>query len=236
MDRSYEYEYMDETSIPGELICSICTSPFIDPVQIQCEDTFCCQCITTWIQRGNSSCPLCRQTVSSNNIRSSTRLIRNMLNQLKVKCKLCKQITIERGNFDDHLSSVHPDHRQYQNNATQAEHNPERHIPNHSSSKISIIFFGFLTICLIFYCLLRKYVELNIVIKTTNTHEKKIMIEPIYCPNRMQYSSSQNAPFEQSNLLTIEHQRCLNYFYMSDSHIKKWTLIYRLEYFFVRIK
>jgi vacuolar-type H+-ATPase subunit I/STV1 len=102
------YEYIDEASINPELICSICQSPFIDPQHTPCDDTFCRECITNWIQRQNASCPLCRKPLSINVLKQATRTVRNMLNQLPVKCTSCGQTELQRGNFNDHIQKVCP--------------------------------------------------------------------------------------------------------------------------------
>lgn len=106
MNRSYDY--MDETSINDEFICIFCRLPFVDPVETPCDKTFCRQCITSWIERGNSSCPLCRQYLSVDKLTRSPRIIRNILDQLKVKCSICGQINLERSHFDDHIQRICP--------------------------------------------------------------------------------------------------------------------------------
>ena len=102
------YEYMDEESINKDLICSICELPFNDPSYAPCGETFCHQCITRWVQRGNNSCPHCRQPLLTTALRRTPRSLRNMLDRLQVKCIACGQTEINRGNFDDHIQKVCP--------------------------------------------------------------------------------------------------------------------------------
>ncbi len=102
------FEYMNKTSIDPELICNICESPFNDPCCTSCDETFCRKCIMQWIQKGNSSCPHCRRSLSINNLRQVPRPLQNMLDRLPVKCLICRQTKLERGNFDDHIQKVCP--------------------------------------------------------------------------------------------------------------------------------
>jgi hypothetical protein len=102
------YEYMNEDKIDKDLICSICESPFNDPYYAPCNETYCRECITHWIQRGNNSCPHCRQTVSINVLRQAPRSLRNMLDRIPVKCITCGQTQLNRGNFDDHIQKLCP--------------------------------------------------------------------------------------------------------------------------------
>jgi hypothetical protein len=98
-----EFEYMNEGLINDELKCSICHRPFELPVSTEiCEHTFCQKCIKTWLEE-NQTCSSCRQTVLfSNFIPVTNRIVLNLLNRIPVRCILCRQINIERGNFKDH--------------------------------------------------------------------------------------------------------------------------------------
>ncbi|CAF1355014.1 unnamed protein product [Adineta ricciae] len=102
------YEYVDEASIDPELICSICHQPFQDPQYTPCDDTFCRRCITQWIQTQNTSCPICRKSLSIDNLTQVNRPLRNMLNRLQVKCTTCGQSGLQRGDLDDHMNKICP--------------------------------------------------------------------------------------------------------------------------------
>jgi uncharacterized coiled-coil DUF342 family protein len=102
------YEYMDRDSIDPELICSICHLPFTDPRHTLCGETFCYECITNWIQTQNASCPICQESLSVDVLTKASRMIRNMLNRLRIKCIVCGQADIQRGDFDDHIQKVCP--------------------------------------------------------------------------------------------------------------------------------
>jgi ubiquitin conjugation factor E4 B len=106
MANDTNYEYVNEAAIDTELICSsICKAPLIDPVCTPCDHTFCRKCITGWGNTGNVRCPACNQQLASiDNLPQATRLVRNMLDRLPVKCTFCGKTGLERGNFSDHIS------------------------------------------------------------------------------------------------------------------------------------
>lgn len=101
------YTYMNEDQIDRELICMICNEPFQSPVNCtQCGQTLCEQCNDIWNET-NLSCPLCRKE-NSQYVPVISRIVINQLNRLLVKCPLCQQINIERGNFSDHMTCTCP--------------------------------------------------------------------------------------------------------------------------------
>jgi hypothetical protein len=97
------YEYMNEGLVDDELKCSICYHPFVSPVSTEiCGHTFCQKCIETWLLE-QQTCPTCRRRVLFTDFKPvSTRVILNLLNRIPVRCTSCRQINIERGNFNDH--------------------------------------------------------------------------------------------------------------------------------------
>ncbi|CAF1392977.1 unnamed protein product [Rotaria sordida] len=104
-----KYDYINEDSISECLKCKICSNPFIDPVKTKCkpkEHVFCSHCIKEWLQR-DLSCPSCRQNVKIRDLTPITeRIFVDVLNELPVKCLLCKQKGLERGDFDEHASET----------------------------------------------------------------------------------------------------------------------------------
>ncbi|CAF2103242.1 unnamed protein product [Rotaria magnacalcarata] len=105
-NRNYTYEYIDETSINHELICS---RPFIRSTATPCNHTFCHQCIENWFSEKYQSCPTCRRYIKS--IKECTpvsRIITNMFDQAAVKCSKCGQTSLTRGNFNDHINKTCP--------------------------------------------------------------------------------------------------------------------------------
>lgn len=109
MDSS-KYEYVNENQISPQLICSICSSPFIDPHCTKCRHTFCGPCITPWLQRQRreDSCPLCRAKISLRDITPASHELCSLLDGLPVKCLACQQTAIQRGQFQAHLDRSCP--------------------------------------------------------------------------------------------------------------------------------
>jgi hypothetical protein len=106
------YEYMNEESINELLKCPICTRPFIDPVSTKCDTKphiFCRCCIEERVRSNSSSCPSCHQNLSIQDLTLITDgIIRDMLDQILVKCLGCEQTELKRSNFDAHKKEVCP--------------------------------------------------------------------------------------------------------------------------------
>ncbi|CAF3916035.1 unnamed protein product [Rotaria sp. Silwood1] len=104
-----QYEYMDETSINSELICIICNKPFIEPISTPCDHTFCRECLKRWIEKNKKNCPTCRHSILSIDIVTQvSRPLRNMIDQLRIKCLVCNEMGLQRSNFNDHINKVCP--------------------------------------------------------------------------------------------------------------------------------
>jgi hypothetical protein len=71
-------EYMGEDSIDLNRIPNICHRPFIDPVCTPCDHAYGHGCTTKW------------------------------LDQLRVRCRLCEDTGLQRGNFNDHINKGCP--------------------------------------------------------------------------------------------------------------------------------
>lgn len=70
-----------------ELICAICYAVLKNPLMTDCcQQTFCDDCITEWIGEQNS-CPNCRKVVMSSQLRPIPRLLKNMIDELIIKCE-----------------------------------------------------------------------------------------------------------------------------------------------------
>ena len=99
------YEYMNETEVDSELKCTICVEPFLKPVSLSCQHTFCRKCIEPWLNECRS-CPTCHRSpvFGQSKIFSpiNTHIVNNQLDRLLVRCNLCGEINIERGNFSEH--------------------------------------------------------------------------------------------------------------------------------------
>ena len=103
-----DYEYLNEDRIDPDLICSICFSPFKDPVTGPCGDAFCRTCITRWIEKQDASCPLCRKSLSNRVLTPAIHMVRNILDRLQVTCLACGQSNLLRGQFQMHVKNVCP--------------------------------------------------------------------------------------------------------------------------------
>ncbi|CAF3909813.1 unnamed protein product, partial [Rotaria magnacalcarata] len=108
------YEYVDRENIDPDLICRICRSPLIDPILVQCGDTYCRLCIEKYMGSG-SNCPsqLCNQLLSTDHLTPNPppRLVISILDKLQVRCQLCKKTNINRGTFDEHIKTSCSEYR-----------------------------------------------------------------------------------------------------------------------------
>lgn len=101
-------EYVDEDSIDPNFMCGVCQKPFIDPVSTPCDHTYCRECITRWLtENTNHSCPTClQQPILIKNLTPTSRILRNMLDQIRVRCTLCEQTGLQRGQYPDHINKI----------------------------------------------------------------------------------------------------------------------------------
>ena len=104
MSEPPDYEYMDERNIDSALICSICTDPLHDPRITSCRHAFCYNCITTWTQTSNTTCPQCRRPVSP--LSQAPVTLSRRLDSLKVKCTRCGQTDLNWRDFLHHIQNV----------------------------------------------------------------------------------------------------------------------------------
>lgn len=98
MNNTFAPYYLSPLTISEELHCSICTSPFIDPVTLkakakdqQCSHTFCKSCINEWLNKKEETeksykCPYCQTEVLKKHS-PADKPICNMVNSLQVRCK-----------------------------------------------------------------------------------------------------------------------------------------------------
>lgn len=72
--------------VDEELICPICSSVLEEPLQvISCEHAFCSACIQEWLSR-QPTCPVDRNPITTANLRSVPRILRNLLARLSISC------------------------------------------------------------------------------------------------------------------------------------------------------
>lgn len=94
--------------VDEELICPICTEVLEDPVQsCSCEHAYCRACIDKWIVQ-KQICPVDRSELLSSQLVPASRLMRNMLSRLKIKCIFadngCAQL-LQLEDFRSHVDS-----------------------------------------------------------------------------------------------------------------------------------
>uniref|UniRef100_A0A1B0GNP9 E3 ubiquitin-protein ligase NRDP1 n=1 Tax=Phlebotomus papatasi TaxID=29031 RepID=A0A1B0GNP9_PHLPP len=72
--------------VDEELICPICSGVLEEPLQAGvCEHAFCRACITEWLSR-QPTCPVDRNAITTANLRSVPRILRNLLSRLCIAC------------------------------------------------------------------------------------------------------------------------------------------------------
>lgn len=103
-------EYIDEKSIDANLLCHICTKPFKDPVCTPCDHSFGRACIKKWFDTNkNGSCPMCKmEPIKEENLTRISGPLRNIMDNIPVRCLLCEKMDLIRGNFKDHLEKTCP--------------------------------------------------------------------------------------------------------------------------------
>ena len=79
--------FLEKERIANDLICSICTEVLDDPAQTPCEPHFCTTCINRWLNAGNNTCPEDRQPLTSHQLRPASRLTKQWLNNLVIRCQ-----------------------------------------------------------------------------------------------------------------------------------------------------
>ncbi|XP_051514133.1 ligand of Numb protein X 2-like [Myxocyprinus asiaticus] len=104
---SHLYEYQDE--VDDELVCHICLQPLLQPMDTPCGHTYCYQCLSNFLHDQNF-CPVDRQRLQLQLCRSSSLLVRNLLDKLFVLCPFrseCQQ-NMQRCELQPHLHNRCP--------------------------------------------------------------------------------------------------------------------------------
>lgn len=101
--RSIDYRALTYVDVVNEnLICPICRMAFVDPVDTECEHTFCKECITRALQH-NDVCPFDRNPLPQPaGLRRSHKIVINQLDSLLVECLSC-QTHVPRSMLRHHL-------------------------------------------------------------------------------------------------------------------------------------
>lgn len=101
-----------------ELICPICSAVMEEPLQAPaCEHAFCAACINAWLTR-NTTCPVDRQSITSDQLKPVPRILRNLLSRLQISCE-----NVEYGCTAIVKLDVLATHLE------ECEHNPKKPIP-----------------------------------------------------------------------------------------------------------
>ena len=93
--------FLEKGNIVPDLICTICTDVIKDPVQTNCEHTFCRECISRWLEGDRRTCPEDRESLSSNDLKPASRLTKQLLNKLIVRCKNYSDGCVLMSKFED---------------------------------------------------------------------------------------------------------------------------------------
>ena len=89
-------------TVDENLICPICRVPLVDPVDTDCDHTFCRACIVEALSH-NESCPIDRYYLSRNSrLIRSHKIVINQLDSLQAKCPRCDD-PIPRSMLPNHL-------------------------------------------------------------------------------------------------------------------------------------
>ncbi|MBE7181676.1 MAG: hypothetical protein INR71_10805, partial [Terriglobus roseus] len=95
----------------SNLICPICQSPFLKPLSLDCDHTFCKSCLRQSYKmneerRQGRSCPTCRRPRGQVQHREAPRYVKTMLEELVVKCPNHETgcpVEVRRGEVQDHV-------------------------------------------------------------------------------------------------------------------------------------
>ena len=104
-ETGYEDELFQYPVGPS-LHCCICTNVIKDPVMCHNEHIFCRACITTHLMY-SATCPTCMQPLTVETLRQATRGIRNMLDELSIRCEFfdrgCGKF-VQLGDLERHVA------------------------------------------------------------------------------------------------------------------------------------
>ncbi len=92
--------------IEQNVICSICSGILVSPIQcLNCENCFCQLCWEEWKKKkGNNNCPFrCINPIFKN-----SRLIKNILSNIKFKCKNGCNEEIPYLELENHYEDKYP--------------------------------------------------------------------------------------------------------------------------------
>lgn len=92
--------YLD--TVDENLICPICRVPLVDPVDTDCDHTFCRDCINEALKH-SELCPIDRYSLSRHTpLNRAHKIVTNQLDALLVKC-ICCEAPVPRSMLQNHL-------------------------------------------------------------------------------------------------------------------------------------
>ncbi|XP_074601118.1 E3 ubiquitin-protein ligase NRDP1 elgi [Brevipalpus obovatus] len=101
--------------VDDELICSICSGVLENPLQApSCEHAFCTDCIKEWLSR-MPTCPVDRLHVAIDDLKPTSRILRNLLCRLVIDCDYSKSGCTSKLKLD-----------QLPNHCLECDYNPEK--------------------------------------------------------------------------------------------------------------
>ena len=77
----------DKENIIEDLKCMICFDVLENPIQSQCEHSFCDACIKGWLDQGHKTCPTDRRQLTHETLKPPSRITRQLLDKLNIRCK-----------------------------------------------------------------------------------------------------------------------------------------------------
>ena len=78
--------FVDESKISSQLECVICREVLDRPVMTKCEHLYCEGCLLEWLT-AHDKCPTCCAVLDPREIKKAPRIVRNMLNELEMRCQ-----------------------------------------------------------------------------------------------------------------------------------------------------
>ncbi|KAJ3358627.1 hypothetical protein HDU91_005156 [Kappamyces sp. JEL0680] len=84
-DDCLDYDYCDPVN--PNLICSICHSPFLEPITVSCQHTFCLECFSSHIEKSEAPAPYCVLCKEPIDLKwTQSRIVSLMVDELPVFC------------------------------------------------------------------------------------------------------------------------------------------------------
>lgn len=99
-------------AVSPDLVCSVCTDVYTDPVALECGHVYCRTCIDVWLDRGSPTCPVDNKLLTTRSLIPIYPL-KSLIDNLDIRCP-----------FDVHGCEVTTKLSQVQDHGQQCPHNP----------------------------------------------------------------------------------------------------------------